>query len=94
MKRRIPTFDAAGEAVLASVIAITLASIVILQLVRRSPAFLLGLPFAWAFGEWAVRSWKEAINTDNMFHPIAGEKAPSGESPVIISKKCNSCREA
>ena len=56
MKRRIPTFDAAGEAVLASVIALTLASIVILQLVRRSPAFLLGLPFAWAFGEWAVRS--------------------------------------
>lgn len=65
MKRRIPTFDAAGEAVLASIIALTLASIIILQLIRRSPAFLLGLPFAWAFGEAAVQSWKEAIGKED-----------------------------
>lgn len=81
MEQHRDTFGTAGEAVLASLLALAFAAIAVVHMIRRSNAWILILPFAWGFGQWAVASWQETIR-EYKFNPKAGDKAPSGESPV------------
>ncbi|MBP5558608.1 MAG: hypothetical protein J6X71_02460 [Bacteroidales bacterium] len=69
MKLHIHSFDAAGEAILASAITLGIVAVIAAQMFHRVPAFLLGLPFAWAFGEAAVKSWREALGKDTHVQP-------------------------
>lgn len=60
MKNR-DTFGTAGEAVLASILALAFSAIAVVHMIRRSNSWLLILPFAWGFCEWAAASWRETF---------------------------------
>lgn len=55
------TFDNAGEAILASLLALAFAALVIANMIRRSAAWIIIFPFAWGFTQWAVDSWRETF---------------------------------
>lgn len=69
MNQNRDTFGSAGEAVLASILALAFFFLMIVQMCRRSGAWLLIFPMAWGFAQWAADSWRETFKQDTNVQP-------------------------
>lgn len=65
MRTENEIFDIVGEAILASILAISFLFICVVMMTRRSNGWILVFPFAYAFTAWSIRSWKSLRKTED-----------------------------
>lgn len=64
MNQNRDTFGSAGEAVLLSIIFLATLSLILINVVRKSGAWVIIMPFSWMFWEMARDSWREVLGKE------------------------------
>lgn len=65
MKTENEIFDIVGEALLASILALSFLFICTVMMARRSNGWILVFPIAYGFTAWSIRSWKSLRKTED-----------------------------